>query len=224
VGDVILELLPVMLVVATIPFSPIIVLLLLLGENGLRKATAFVVGNTAVRLLQGIIFSLAVDRADDKYGDDGPGVIAATLMLVLGIFLLNAAYKKWQKEEDPDAPPPQWMASLSGMSPLKAAGAGALYILVSPKQWVLTLAAISTIGAADLGGLTDAGLYLLYVLVAQLLIVTPLVMYALSPAKADKPLRAAQAWLERHSTTILIVVSLIFGVVLFYKGFMGLFG
>jgi hypothetical protein len=57
VGDALTDLLPVMIATATMPFSPIIVLLLLLDNGGVKKATAFAVGNIAVRLLQGVILA-----------------------------------------------------------------------------------------------------------------------------------------------------------------------
>jgi hypothetical protein len=62
--------------------------------------------------------------------------------------LLVTAYKKWRKEDDPDAPPPKWMSALSGLSTLKAFGMGALLMIVAVKQWVFTLSAIAIITVA----------------------------------------------------------------------------
>jgi hypothetical protein len=41
-----------------VPFYPIVVLVLLQGQGGLVKALAFVAGNIAVRLAQGVFFGL----------------------------------------------------------------------------------------------------------------------------------------------------------------------
>jgi hypothetical protein len=218
------NLLPVMIATATVPFSPIIVLLLLLGEGGLGKAIAFAAGNIAVRLVQGIVFAYTFGSATEAEAEAGVTYIASTLMVVIGILLLISAYKKWRKEVDPDDPPPEWMAKISGLSALKAAGAGALYITVSPKQWILTLAAITTIGEAGLSLASNAGLYLLFILVSQIFMLAPIVFYAVAPQQATKPLEAMQGWLERNSRTILILVSLVFGVWLLVKGINGLTG
>jgi len=54
--DLFFDLLPMILGTALAPAWLIIVLLILRNQNGLMKAIAFVIGTTAVRLLQGIIF------------------------------------------------------------------------------------------------------------------------------------------------------------------------
>jgi len=61
---------------------------------------------------------------------------------VIGILLLITAVKQWRKEDDPDAPPPKWMATISGLSTAKALGMGALLVAIAAKQWVFTLSAI----------------------------------------------------------------------------------
>jgi hypothetical protein len=116
------------------------------------------------------------------------------------------------------------MATLGSLSPLKAFGAGALFITIAVKQWVFTLTAIDVIqgGMPSIAGF--AGLYLLYTLATQALVLPPILAYALAPQRADKPLRAAQAWLGHNSRTIAIAVSLIFGLAFFYKGLTGLIG
>jgi hypothetical protein len=59
-GDVIADLLPLIVGATVVPFYPIVVLVLLQGEGGLVKALAFVAGNIAVRLAQGVLFALSL--------------------------------------------------------------------------------------------------------------------------------------------------------------------
>jgi uncharacterized membrane protein YidH (DUF202 family) len=223
-GAVLIDLLPVIIGASVVPLYPIIVFLLLQSEGGLRKATAFVAGGVTIRLVQGILFGLVLGVAGGAEGQDGPGPVVATLLLLLGILLLTTAYKKWQKEEDPDAPPPQWMTSITGFSTLKAVGAGALYVVIAVKQWVFTLAAIGIIGEAGLGGSANIALYLLYTLATQLLVLIPILLFAIAPQQAAKPLAAAQAWLDRNNRVIAMTVSFIFGLWFSYKGITGLIG
>lgn len=219
-----LELLPLLLGAMLAPLYPIVVLLLLLGRGGLRTASAFVAGALAVRLLQGVLFGRVFGAAAEAYPDDGPQLIAATLLLTVGILLLLTAVKKWRKQPDPDDPPPQWMAALDGLSPLKAFGAGAAFVAIAFKQWVFTLAAIDVIQGAVLDRLAGAGLYLLFMLATQTLVLLPILIYAIAPQQSDKPLRAAQGWLERNNRPILIGVSLVFGLWFLAKGVTGLMG
>jgi hypothetical protein len=156
--------------------------------------------------------------------EEGQRLGVYILLLIVGILLLITAFKKWQKEEDPDAPPPRWMAAISGMSAVRAVGAGALYLAIAVKQWVFTLSAIGLISEAGLGESAGVGLYLFYVVATQMLVLPPILVYAVAPQRADRVLKAAQTWLERHDRTILVSVSLVFGVWFSYKGITGLIG
>jgi hypothetical protein len=222
-GDVIAELLPLIVGATAVPFYPIVVLLMLQGQGGLVKAVAFVAGNIAVRLAQGVLFGLLFGVEMAASSEDAQRLGVSTLLLIVGILLLITAVKKWQKEEDPDAPP-QWMSAIGGLSAVKALGAGALLVTAGVKQWVFTLSAIGVIGEAELGEVASTGLYLIYVLATQTLVVLPIVGYAVVPHQAARPLKAAESWLEQHNRVIVITVSLIFGVWFLYKGVTGLIG
>lgn len=222
-GTVFAELLPEIVAAAVVPIWIIIALFLLRGEGGLAKASAFVAGATSVRLLQGVLFGLVL-RADDAAGEDQSGVIVATLLLVLGLLMLIAAYKTWRKEEDPDAPPPKWMTTLSELSPLKAFGMGALLVTVSVKQWVFLLSALAIIDAGQLDIAAGVLLFIIFVVGAQALILTPIILYAVAPKQSAKLLDAAQNFLERYMRAITVAVSLVFGVWFVWKGITGLMG
>lgn len=68
------------------------------------------------------------------------------------------------------------------------------------------------------------GLYLIYVLLAQALVLPPILFFALAPERAAKPLQAAQGWLDRHNRVIVIVVSFVFGLWFSDNGITGLIG
>ena len=221
-GAVLIELLPLTIAAALLPIWIIMTLFLLRGEGGLAKASAFIAGAVGVRLLQGVLFGFVF--GSDEGGADRSGVIKATLLLVIGLLMLVAAYKKWRKEEDPDGPPPKWMTTLNGLSAVKAFGMGALLMLVAIKQWVFTLSALAIIDEAQVSQLAGVLLFLLFVIGAQLLMVIPILITALAPAQAGKLLDSAQGWLERNNRLITIAVSLIFGVWFVWKGVTGLMG
>lgn len=223
-GDVIVDLLPLIAGATVVPFYPIVVLFLLQGTGGLVKALSFVAGGIAMRLAQGLLFGLVFVAAMGASSEDGQRLGVSILLLIVGILLLITAVKKWQKEEDPDAPPPQWMTAISDLSAVKAVGAGTLFVGIAVKQWVFTLSAIGVISEAELGEAANAGIYLFYVLATQTLVLPPILAYAVAPQQAARPLKAAQAWLERHNRVIVISVSLIFGVWFLYKGVTGLIG
>jgi hypothetical protein len=220
--DVLVDLIPLMVGAALAPIYPIIVLLLLQGDGGLGKALAFVAGAIVVRVVQGIVFGFVFSPAVTAESAARLALIGPTLLTLIGILLLVAAFKKWRKEEDLDAPPPAWMSTLSGLSVVKAAGAGALFVAVAVKQWVFTLAAIAVIEEAQPGLSMGVTLYLVFLLVTQTPVLLPLLAFAVAPARSARPLAAAHGWLVRHNRVIVMFASLVFGLWFLYKGVSGL--
>lgn len=218
------DLLPLIVASAVLPLWIILALLLLRGQGGVAKATAFVAGAMAVRVAQGIVFGAIFSAADDAGGAEESAIITSTLLLVVGILLLIAAVMKWRKEDDPDAPPPKWMTTLGGLSALKAFGMGALLMVVAMKQWVFTLSAIAVIEEAQLSQAGSVLAYLFFVVAAQSLILAPIIVAAAAPAQSARLLDSALGWLERNNRVITIAVSLIFGAWFLWKGITGLLG
>jgi hypothetical protein len=223
-GSVFVSLLPLIIGAAVVPIWIIMVLFLLRSEGGLLKAVAFVAGAIVVRLAQGILFGYVFGKSVESSGDTGSSAIVSTLLLVVGILMLITAFKQWRKEDDPDAPPPKWMATIGGLSAVKAFGMGALLVAIAAKQWVFTLSAIGMIGQAQMSQAENVIAFLFYVLAASSLVLTPIVVYAVAPTQSAKTLDAAQGWLERHNRVIVIAISLIFGLLFLFKGITGLIG
>ena len=173
---------------------------------------------------EGIVFGYIFNSAAESSGDSGSSFIVSTLLLVVGILMLITAYKQWRKEDDPDAPPPKWIAMISGLSAVKAFGIGALLVAIAAKQWVFTLSALGIIGQAQMSQAENVIAFLFYVLAASSLVLAPIIVYAVVPTQSAKTLDAAQGWLERHNRVIVIAISLIFGLLFLWKGIAGLIG
>jgi len=213
------SLLPYIIGSALVPIQNIINILLLKSpRQGLLKATAYIGGMTALRLLQGLVFGLIF--ANEEGGGKSPVVL--TLQLVLGILLLITAYKQWRNEDDPDAPPPKWLTMLDKLTPLKAFGYGFVILLISGKAWVFTLTAIGLIGATQLGQPSSTIAYLLFVLLAESLLLLSIFCRVIMPEKSKAILEQASAWLTRYNRQIVLIVSLVFGLLFLYQGASGL--
>ncbi len=224
-GDIIPSLLPFVIGSAVVPLQIIVVLLLLTGDvQGPLKAIAFVLGMTLSRLAQGVLFGLVLTGGSGDPADaENAGVVKATALLVLGLLLLITAYKKWSKEPDPDAPPPPWLAKLEGMTLIRAFLVGAAFVLIAPKLWVFVLGAITTIGEAPLSRSAAVWAFLLFILLAQSLLIIPILLRLLMPRRAGELLESSSNWLKRYNDPIVIAVSLIFGVLFLYQGVTDLF-
>lgn len=218
-GSLPASLLPYILGSALVPIQNIVNILLLKSpRQGLFKATAYVGGMTILRLLQGVIFGFIF--TNEEGGGKSPVVL--TLQMVLGLLLLVTAYKQWHSEEDPDAPPPKWLTMIDSFTPLKAFGVGFGIVLISGKAWVFTLSAIALIEAEQLGQPSSTIAYILFVLFAQSLLLLSLIFRVILPEKTKAFLEQASAWLTRYNRTIVIIVSLVFGLLFLYQGASGL--
>ena len=223
-GSVLVDLLPLVIGAAVVPIPIIIVLLLLSNQGGLLKGAAFIGGAIVLRLAQGIVFGYIFTSDPAATSETGGNLIISTLLLVMGILMLITAFKKWDKEEDPDAPPPGWIATLGSLTFLKAFGMGAALVAIAAKQWVFTLSAIGVIGKAQLTPPASIGLFLFFVLAAQALALIAVIAYAVAPRPAGRVIARACEWLERNDRLILIAFSLIFGLFFLFKGIAGLAG
>jgi hypothetical protein len=221
---VLVDLLPLMIGAAVVPVPIVIVLLLLGNPGGLLKGFAFVGGAVAVRLAQGIAFGFIFASNPAATTDTGGNLIVSSLLIVLGVAMLITAYKKWDKDEDPDAPPPKWIATVGRLSALKAFVIGAAVVALSTKQWIFTLSAIGVLSKAHLGPPASIGHFLGYALAAQAFGLIAVIAYALSPRRAGGALAAIRQWLERNDRQVLVAVSLIFGLFFLFKGITGLIG
>ena len=219
-----ISLLPFIIGSALVPIQIIIAILLLKNpQQGLLKAAAYTVGMTTMRLLQGLVFGLILaDSAASSAG--GKSLVVLTLLLVLGILLLISAYRVWQKEDDPDAPPPRWLNRIDGITTAKAFGLGFGMLLIGAKFWVFTLGAIGVIVQAQLGQPSSAVAYLLFVVLAQALLLLSLGIRILLPERSKSFLEQISQWMTRNNRPIMISVSLVFGLVFLYQGVSGLIG
>ncbi|WP_416665987.1 GAP family protein [Egbenema bharatensis] len=222
---VLISLLPYIIGSAVVPLQIIIGLLLLKSPNqGLFKAIAYVVGMTIARLFQGLVFGFVLSGSSALTADSGKNPIVSTLLLVLGILLLITAYKKWRREEDPDDLPPKGFTMIGSLTPLRAFGFGLGLPLLAAKLWVFTLSALATIAAAQLGWLSSTIVYLLFVLLAESLLLLPILLRIVIPERSKHLLAKLSAWLTQNSRPVTIMVSLIFGLFFLQSGITGLLG
>lgn len=218
------SLLPYIIGSAVVPLQIIIGLLLLNSpQQGRFKAIAYVAGMTTTRLFQGLLFGwVFAESTILAEGSNGKNPIISTLLLVLGILLLIAAYKKWRGQSDPDEVPPQWLTRIDHLTPLSALGIGLTLPLVAAKLWVFTLSALATIAAAALDQFSSLIAYLLFIVLAESLLLLPILVRTLLPKRSKFLLTQLSTWLTDNSRPITIGVSLIFGALFLRAGMQGL--
>jgi hypothetical protein len=204
-------LIPLALGSAIIPVEIALTILVLKAPGGVPKALAWVGGMTAVRLAQWIVLGPIVETAVDD-GQPGTSLVEGALLLVVGILFLVIAARKATNQPDEDAPPPGWMAMMDDVSAGRAFLTGAALIALNPKLWAFTLGTLGAIGDAELSGAAGLAAFLVFVVIAQGFHVGAIALTVVAPARAERVLGGMNAWLERHSRTVLIGFSGVFGV------------
>ena len=222
-GNVLLQLLPLMIAAMAMPTWILLILVLLRARGRPGEALSFVAGATAVRLAQGALFGFALSATIGPRRQSKWEALVSALLLVTGILLWAAALRQWGKAVDPVGAPPissRWEAIIHSLTPAQLFGVGALLVTTSARAWLFTLAAIGVIGQAALTSAESLVAYLLYVLGAELLLLTPIVLSVRSPRRFD----AAAGWLEAHERPIVIAISLLLGSFFVWSGIQGLAG
>jgi hypothetical protein len=212
-------LLPLIVASAVVPVQ--ITLTVLLLRSSVGAAAAWVGGMTATRLAQGVLFGLVFAGAESESGD-GTGLVEAGLLLVIAVLLLTTAVRTLLGGSDEDDLPPKWMKLTASVTPGRAFLLGAGFVAVAAKLWVFTLGAIGSIEEAALGWWSSIAVFLLFVILAESLLIALVAYAALAPGPSQVLLGRVSAWLERHSRTIVIVLGLVFGTWFLLKALSGL--
>ena len=204
-------LLPVALVTAVMPGQVVMTILMLRAPGGVARAGAWVGGMTIVRLAQFALLFLVIEPATDD-GTDGTSLVEGALLLVVAMLLLVAAGRKLADQPDEDAPPPRWMTMVTTWTPQRAFLAGAGLVALSPKLWAFTLAGIGAIADAELSLAGGWLVFIVFVVLSQAGHLAALTLAAVAPRRADTVLGTIAGALERHSRSLMIVLSAAFGI------------
>ena len=213
---------PLALASAVVP-APLVVTILLL-RSSTRTAAAWVAGMTVVRLAQGAVFALIFADGDSAATDTAAGrsAILSGILLVVSFLLFATAAQKLFSGDDPDAPPPKWMAKIATMGTGRAFLFGAALLLANAKFWVFTLGAISAIEEGSLGRGASVATFLAFVVLVVAPQLVALGLAVVAPARARSLLDDVANWLQRNNRTIVVVVSLFFGTWFLLKALAGL--
>ncbi len=224
-GSTISELLPLAIGIALSPLPIIAQVMMLFGKRARSNGPAFMLGWVLSMAILGSIMLVAAETG--KLGGGGtPGVIAYVIQLLLGLLFLVMAYLSWKNRPEPGEEPklPAWMASLDSFSTGKSFGLAALLSATNPKN--LGLLAYACVLIAQ-GGLTGAQTWIVlavFVAMASISVIVPVLYYFIAGASAEKTLTGWKTWLAANNGTVMLVLFLILGAKQVGAGLSGLVG
>ena len=119
-------------------------------------------------------------------------------------------------------PLPAWTARLETFSAGKTLLVAVGLCVVNPKNLTLTLAVMLAMAEADLPA-WQAWLGLsVYIVLGSLTIAIPVLYRVFAGVQADAQLERSKLWLQERSTTVMAVVFLLLGALLFGRGLEGI--
>lgn len=215
-GSALSDVLPLALGVAISPFPIIAVLLMLLSERERSNAWAFLGGWALTLALVATITVLTGITLPG--GDDTPTWIPVGEVM-LGAGLLLAAPVVWRRRSrGPGGGHARWLAVVDDITPPRAAGLGAILVLLNAKDMALTIDAGAKISQADLslGGATLV--VAAFVAAGSVTVLAPVLVATFAGEHAEPTLRRWHVALDRHGPLALALLLAVGGVLLMADG------
>ncbi len=205
--------------VAISPVPIIAVILMLFSRRAKVNGPAFLVGwLVTLTVVSVVVYTLAHDG--NVAGNSTASDSVSWGKIVLGVVLLLLARRNWRKRPEPGQAPemPKWLATVDDLSPMKAFGLAVVLAGVNPKNVILTAGAAA--GLAQLDATTSEAVVAIavFVLVASLTIVGPVLYALLGGQRAHDTLDSAKGWLTEHNAAVMAVLFAVFGIDLIAKG------
>jgi hypothetical protein len=194
----------------------LLTILFLGSRRPLPNATALALGYFTTGAAIGIVGLTLFGGAETGASTIGRAISAMVggLLVVLGLrSLLNVP--------DPDAQAPRWMVSIGSMSPVRAFGFGMVLFPLQIKNLAIFVACVNLITAASLSPRGSAVALGLVLVVFAIPVVVLIGLYAAVPQRASEVLGSLQAWMEKNSRAITVVLCFVFGAFFLFRGLWG---
>jgi threonine/homoserine/homoserine lactone efflux protein len=214
------QVLPEAVGIALSPIPIIGLILMLLSKNARKNSLMFMLGWLAGLAVVAVIVLALVNAGRIAAGDSAAQTSVLWGKLLLGIALLFLAFRQWRSRPKPgqEATMPKWMATIDSVQPGRALVLGALLSGVNPKNLLLDVAAASAIAAAATTTIETAVVTILFILIASITIIGPVLYVQIAGERAETGLTELKAWLTLHNAAIMAVLLLVIGVKLIGNG------
>lgn len=226
-GNLIGELFPLAVALATGPL-PIIALMLILASDGATaKGLAFVGGRIAglaALVVAALVIASAVN--DPSLGHrTHPSPVVSIIRIVVGVVLLALAVRMWlRRGVAPSGEPSRLVRHVDGITTRGSFGLGLAVTAIDPASLSIGLLVGVDIAAARMAVPTDVAFVVGFVLVATLNVLVPLLAYLVGGDAARRKLSALKEWLQTNEKTVMMVLFIMIGAILVGRGIRDLTG
>ena len=199
----------------TSPVSVVTVIVLLSMPSGRRRALAFVCGWLLAIAGIGALTVFVLHGQDFGSKQSSPSRAASALEVLLGCLLLigsAVAYRR-RKPSKGGASEPKWLNRVERTHWLLAVAVGAIML-----SYALSLAAASEILKANVSALNAGIAIVVFALTSVVTVAAPIVVALVAPERSAQRLAAWKAWLLGNSRAVVLIVLMVVGAFLIFKG------
>jgi len=219
-AELILSLVPLAVAAALQPPQVIALVVLLQTRRGAVNGLAYILGMIVFRLLLGGIFWVLLSSVEKTVETRGGNfsLLVGTFIFSLGILMLVHALRRGFSAQGADEATASWLDQLDNVTPFRAALVGVAFLALDPKDWLVDISVINLIAEADLFRMESLLAFLVYILMAQSLLLIPLILSLFFPQRTQSGLTRFTGWMKRQERAIEVVFALIFGLLFLQIG------
>ena len=107
---------------------------------------------------------------------------------------------------------PKWMRAIDRFTAVRSFVFGVVLSAVNPKNLALTIAAAAAIAQTGISTGEAIGALAVFIAIASLTILTPVILYFAPGARATAILEDVKSWMAAHNAAIMTVLLLVLGV------------
>jgi Sap, sulfolipid-1-addressing protein len=193
--------------VSPIPIIAIVAILSIKPQNALPFTIAWILGLLALCLSVFLIPGL-----DETRGE--PTVLSGWIRQGIGVLLAIIAGNKWSKRNGENTKPRRIISRIDAATPWGVFGWGLILSAPNPKAIALTFAGAANIDAYSLGPVQQTIALGIFVLVASVTVIGPIIGKLSFPDRSSKMLCHLNDWLTRHNNAISASVFALFSILL----------
>jgi threonine/homoserine/homoserine lactone efflux protein len=221
-GQAIGNILPLAIGIAISPLGIVAVVLMLATPQATSNGGAYAIGSVVgLGVVCGVV--LAVSSGNATADSGGPATWVSALKLAIGIGAVLLAVRQWRERPKPgeEANLPKWMGALDKIGPGKALGLGVVASALNPKNLGLCVSAATTIAQVGMSGAEEAGTAAIFIGIATLSIVGPVVAYLVLGERARRALDELKSVMVTNNAAIMAVLFLVLGAKLIGESIQG---
>jgi len=206
VGQTFVQLLPFLIAGAFLPTWTSYVIILLGTDRPFGNAGGYVAGNATWRLMLGVVAIFIASVAAPTARNSKivmPIWLALTLAAVLlgiGIYLIRKKPKSEVQEV------PKWLQELKRLPPWASFGYGMWSCMLPGAQWIYFLGGCAVIATSGLNDVEQFTMLLVFIAGLEIMLVTPIVIYARRRERAKATFDRLDMWLGQHASTFFGVI------------------